>query len=125
MLPSMMEHYVTRSAKGGEHAERDAQTRSKFEANDDQSMVSHQLNGIFPTMRLLNLLEAEKLVPAPFSQVERQVYILSYLMHDVDKIVDMRGVATKARIDIEQAKDIIAQELRKCNVEAFFPHFAA
>lgn len=124
MLPGMMEEYVTRSAKGGEHAERDEQTRRNFEAKEDQSMVSHQLNGIFPTLRLLNLLEAEQLVSVPFSAVERQVYILSYLMHDVDKIVNIHGVATKTRADIEQAKDMIAQELRTCNVEAFFPDFA-
>ncbi|MDQ6660283.1 MAG: type I-D CRISPR-associated protein Cas10d/Csc3, partial [Chloroflexota bacterium] len=128
MIPAMMEHYAVKSAKGGEHSRDiglDEQTKRKFEEKDDQSMVSHQLNGIFPTMRLLNLLETEEVGPTPFSDVERQVYILSYLMHDVDKIVNIRGVETKDRNDIERAKDIVAEQLRLCNVEAFFPDFAS
>src|SRR5437588_8799712 len=88
-------------------------------------MLSHQLNGIFPTLRLVNLLETEQLVDVPFSAVERQVYILSYLMHDVDKIVDIRGVETKTREDIENAKDLVAEQLRLCNVQAFFPDVAS
>ena len=88
-------------------------------------MVSHQLNGIFPTMRLLNLLEGEGIGPIPFSEVERRIYILSYLMHDVDKIIQIHGVETKDREAIEQAKDLIAEQLRLCKVEMFFPNFAA
>src|SRR5438132_11290745 len=124
MLPSLMQHYAVRSAKGGEHSKNtrlDEQTKRKFEEKDDQSMLSHQLNGIFPTLRLLNILEAEGLVNVPFSPTERQVYILSYLMHDVDKITDIHGVETRTRDDIEKAKDLVAEQLRLCNVEAFFP----
>ncbi|OLE73241.1 MAG: type I-D CRISPR-associated protein Cas10d/Csc3, partial [Cyanobacteria bacterium 13_1_40CM_2_61_4] len=128
MLPGLMEQYAVKSAKGGDHSRStrlDEQTRHKFEDKDDQSMLSHQLNGIFPTLRLLNLLEAERLVSVPFSAVERQVYILSYLMHDVDKITDIHGVETRTRDDIEKAKDLVAEQLRLCNVEAFFPGFAS
>src|SRR5579859_7732276 len=128
MIPELMEHYAVKSAKGGDHSHNsrlDEQTRRKFEDKDDQSMLSHQLNGIFPTLRLLNLLESERLVSVPFSVVERQVYILSYLMHDVDKIIDIHGVETRSRDDIERAKDLVAEQLRLCNVEAFFPDFAA
>ncbi len=127
MIPAMMEHYAVKSAKGGEHsrdAHLDEATRHKFEEKHDQSMASHQLNGIFPTMRLLNLLEAERLAE-PFTEVERKVYILSYLMHDVDKIVQIHGVETGDRNAIEQAKDLVAEQLRLCNVEKFFPDFAA
>jgi CRISPR-associated protein Csc3 len=128
MIPGLMEHYAVKSAKGGDHSANhrlDEQTKRKFEEKDDQSMLSHQLNGIFPTLRLVNLLEAEQLVDVPFSAVERQVYILSYLMHDVDKIVDIRGVETKTREDIENAKDLVAEQLRLCQAEVFFPDFAS
>src|SRR6266571_6152942 len=128
MLPAMMEHYAMRSAKGGDHtknARLDEETKRKFAEKADQSMMSHQLNGIFPVMRLLNILESEHLGRVPFTQTERQVYILSYLMHDVDKIADVRDVPTKSRTDIERTKDLIAEELRKCNVAAFFPDYAA
>ena len=128
MIPGLMEHYAVKSAKGGDHSSNsrlDEQTKHKFEEKDDQSMLSHQLNGIFPTLRLMNLLEAEQIVEVPFSAVERQVYILAYLMHDIDKIVDIRGVETKTREDIEQAKDLIAEQLRLCQAENFFPNFAS
>src|SRR5713226_2978542 len=124
MVPELINRYVTRSAKGGTHAgdtEFSEETQHKFEANADQSMLSHLLNGIFPSLRLMNLLEAEGL--ERFSAVERQVYILSYLMHDVDKI-KRRTVETKTREDIEQSKAFIAEELRACNAEVFFPEVA-
>ncbi len=128
MLPRMMEEYVETSAKGGEHSRDtfiDEATKRKFEAKGDQSMVSHLLNGIFPTMRLLNWLEEAQLGPSPFSEVERRVYILAYLMHDVDKIIQSHGIDTSNRKDIERAKDMVAEQLRRCNVEQFFPDFAA
>src|SRR5262249_44180831 len=54
MVPEMMNRYVIRSAKGGSHAgdtHYSEETRRKFEANADQSMLSHLLNGIFPSLR--------------------------------------------------------------------------
>jgi CRISPR-associated protein Csc3 len=127
MIPSLMEHYSIISAKGGEHGKDDLDERTKriFEEKDDQSMLSHQLNGIFPAMRLLNILEEEDLGPVPFEDTERQVYILSYLMHDVNKILNIRDLETQTREAIEEAKGMIAGELRQCNVEAFFPDWLA
>ncbi len=133
MLPNLMEQYAVLSAKGGEHSRAehlDEETRRKFEAKSDQNMVSHQLNGLFPTLRLLNILEAEGVGALPFTEIERRVYILAYLMHDVDKIVNqetgfsIKGIRTRDREAIEQAKEIIATQLRRCNVEAFLPAFA-
>jgi CRISPR-associated protein Csc3 len=124
MVPEMMNRYVIRSAKGGSHVgdtHYSEETQRKFEANADQSMLSHLLNGIFPSLQLMNLLEAEGL--ERFSDVERQVYILSYMMHDVDKI-QQRTVETKTRTDIETSKAFIDEELRKCKAEAFFPAVA-
>jgi len=126
MVPKLMQNYVDTSAKGGEHS--DAKDR-KFEEKDDQNMVSHQLNGLFPTLRLLNIVESEGVGPGPFSEVERRVYILAYLMHDIDKIVrdntGLKGVATQDREAIEQAKSIIAAELQRCDVADFLPDFDA
>jgi CRISPR-associated protein Csc3 len=126
MLPSMLEVYAEKSAKGGEHSRDpylDEVRRRKFEDKNDQSMVSHQLNGILPTMRLLNWLEQLQVGPTPFTDVERCVYILSYLMHDVDKIIESHGLDTASREGIEGAKEMVAGQLRRCNVEQFFPDF--
>ncbi len=121
MVPRLLEKYVDRSAKGGMHQDNDAldeQTRRKFEAHDDQSMFSHLLNGILPSLRLMRVLEDEGI--EQFSALDRHVYILSYLMHDIDKINGHR-VETQTREVIEDAKASIAKELRDCNAEAFFP----
>lgn len=124
MLLYMMEAYAERSAKGGEHHDETKERRENFEKNVDQSMVSHLLNGIFPTMRLLNWLEMLQLGPEPFSEVEKQIYILSYLMHDIDKIEKLHGLETASREDIETAKGVIEKQLLACKAENFFPDFA-
>ena len=124
MVPALIVHYGDASAKGGDHARDDMydeQTKRKFEEKDDQSMLSHQLNGIFPALRLLNILEKEDLVAVPYSDIERRVYILSYLMHDVNKILNIRDLETRTRTAVEEAKTIIAEELEKCGADAFFP----
>lgn len=127
MLPSMLRKYTEKSAKGGEHSRNirlTEDTKRKFEAKNDQSMVSHLLNGILPTTRLLNWLEQAQLGPTPFTDVERRVYILSYLMHDVDKIIEEHGIVTTSREDIERAKAVVAGQLSACQAEKFFPDFA-
>lgn len=125
MIPALMEHYSAISAKGGDHAGDDLDERTKriFEEKDDQSMLSHQLNGIFPTMRLLTILEQEDLVTVPYSDSERRVYILSYLMHDINKILSIRDLETRTRAAIEQAKTLIAGQLEQCNADVFFPEW--
>jgi len=124
MVPALIVHYGDTSAKGGDHARDDMydeQTKRKFEEKDDQSMLSHQLNGIFPALRLLNILEKEDLVAVPYSDIERRIYILAYLMHDVNKILNIRDLETRTRTTVEEAKTIIAEELEKCGADAFFP----
>src|SRR6266568_8701064 len=124
MVPDLVDRYVKKSAKGGVHIDDThypEEVRRKFEMNADQSMLSHLLNGIFPSLRLMHLLETEGL--ERFSAVERQVYILSYMMHDVDKI-QQRTVETKTRADIETSKAFIKEELQACNAAKFFPAVA-
>lgn len=126
MLPHMLEVYAEKPAKGGEHSDTagiEDTTRQRWEEKCDQSMVSHLVNGIFPAMRLLNWLENLQLGPTPISEVERRLYILAYLMHDIDKIKGLRDIDTSTREAIERSKAEIADELRKCNADAFFPDF--
>ena len=128
MVPALMVRYSDMSAKGGDHAEDDMydeQTKRKFEEKGDQSMLSHQLNGIFPALRLLNILEKEDLVAGPYSDIERRVYILSYLMHDVNKILNIRDLETRTRPAIEEAKKAIVGELEKCDADTFFTGWRA
>lgn len=124
LVPRMLERYVTMSAKGGTHqndTHLSADTIQKFEAKNDQSMCTHLLNGIFPSLRLMYLLEAEDI--EYFASIERLVYIVSYMMHDIDKI-DHRPVETKTREDIERSKARILHELEESRVSDFFPDVA-
>ncbi len=136
MVPKLFELYADTSAKGGDHSKNstvDEVIRKKFEAKDDQSMVSHLLNGIFPTMRLLTILEEEGL-SQPLSDLERRIYILSYLMHDVDKILrhdavlqgceNVEQFETKGREQIERAKSIVSEYLQQCSAEKFLSDYA-
>jgi CRISPR-associated protein Csc3 len=135
MLPRLMTQYADISAKGGDHSKyterRSEEARGKFEAKDDQSMVSHLLNGIFPTLGLLKILEDEEMGMQPYTDIERQVYVLSYLMHDVDKIMyqdekldeDERKIDTSTREAIEETIAKIRGYLEQCGAGDFFPGY--
>ncbi len=135
MVQRLFEEYGDMSAKGGNQRANttiDEHTKRAFEAKDDQAMVSHLLNGVFPTLRLLSILESERLGPA-FSDIERRVYVLSYLMHDFDKILmhdaalqgatEAEQIATWDREHIDYAKEIIGCYLQKCQAGDFFPDY--
>ena len=76
IVPKLFKQYTDTSAKGGDQSNNktiDEARRKKFEDKDDQSMVSHLLNGIFPTMRLLTILEErQKGTVSTFPDIERQ-----------------------------------------------------
>ncbi len=137
MLPRMFALYADASAKGGDQSTNrtiNEVTREKFEEKDDQSMVSHLLNGIFPTLNLLTILKEEGIGPS-FLDDERRVYILSYLMHDIDKILmhnailqgaeSVEQIETWGRPQIEKAKTVVGTRLAECGVEQFFPEYTA
>ena len=136
MLPALFQLYADTSAKGGDQSQNiylDAETKKKFEAKDDQSMVSHLLNGIFPALHLLTVLEREGLSRPSFSDEERSVYILAYLVHDIDKIMmhnavlqgdaQIEQIATYDREKIEHTKSLVADCLQQCGAATFFPAY--
>lgn len=126
MLPRMLEAYAEISAKGGDHSRTSRikeETKRKWEEKCDQSMVSHLINGIFPTMRLINWLGKQRLGSTSITDIERRLYILAYLMHDIDKLKGIRDLETSTREAIEESKARIADELRRCNADTFFPGF--
>jgi CRISPR-associated protein Csc3 len=135
MVQRLFEEYGDMSAKGGDQRTNttiNEHTKHAFEAKDDQAMVSHLLNGVFPTLRLLSILESERLGPT-FSNIQRRVYVLSYLMHDFDKILghdaahrqmpEAEQVTTQDREHIEHAKSIINSYLQRCHADDFFPDY--
>lgn len=47
-------------------------------------MYSHIFNGFFPTFDLLKILEEKR--NSCFKRFRKKIYILGYLLHDIDKI---------------------------------------
>ncbi|MCL4266079.1 MAG: type I-D CRISPR-associated protein Cas10d/Csc3 [Anaerolineae bacterium] len=95
LAPAILIHFVTIPALGGSgqsvpedpcipvDAERvPLEKLERFSLKDDQSMVTHILNGIFAGMRL-----AEKLPPAKaLNETERRLWLLGFVAHDYTKV---------------------------------------
>ena len=77
--PRMQKEYTLRSAKGS--------TIERYAHNDDQSMLTHVLNGIFPTLQIIRESEGT------LSDIEKQLYLMAYTLHDLDKLVNVQGLS--------------------------------
>ncbi len=113
MLEPMFERYSLYPAKGT--------TVAHYAHNADQMMLTHILNGLFPTLTLVNEAQRRKLARLSRLEVEElKIYILAYSMHDLDKILGdkLNTLTTKATIEACQK---MAEELEKINAQAFLP----
>ena len=77
--PRMQKEYTLRSAKGS--------SVEKYARNDDQSMLAHILNGVFPTLQIVRESERD------LSPIEKQLYLIAYTLHDLDKLVNVRELS--------------------------------
>lgn len=122
VVPGMMCKYTFISAKGGRFAdERQAEGINVEHFERDQSMLGHLLNGIFPTMHLLRLL-AERDV-RQLGEVERQVYLAAYCLHDLDKILQRWGLDTHDRAAIDAVAEEVIRQIEALGMDKFFPEF--
>ena len=88
--PGLIHDYTLITAKGGRFADEQQAAGFEIEHYDrDQSMLTHLFNGIFPTMRLLSILEQRGI--RQLSDLEKQVYLVAYCMHDLDKVLKQQG----------------------------------
>ena len=115
ILEPMLLRYSLYPAKGT--------TIAHFAHNSDQMMVTHLLNGLFPTLTVV--YEAQKRQRrrlSNFTEEELKVYILAYLLHDLDKILggneQLRTLTVKGTVEARQK---ILAELEKLNAHAFLP----
>lgn len=77
--PRMQKEYTLRSAKGS--------SIEKYAHNDDQSMLTHVLNGVFPTLQIVRESEVA------LSDIEKKIYLMAYTLHDLDKLVNVQGLS--------------------------------
>lgn len=131
--PGLMREYTLLTAKGGRFA--DTQQAAGFDVEHykrDQSMLTHLLNGIFPTMRLLHLL-AQRGV-RQLSDVEQQVYLTAYCMHDLDKVLNQQvgaaritqakgGFDTHDRVAIDTLAREAARQIELVGLNKFFDNY--
>src|SRR4051794_40266661 len=105
--PFIEQHSLTSAKGGSDHA---------FGKNADQSMMAHIFNGLFPTMRLLALVDRFRAEPWLSEQGQR-LYILGYAMHDLNKIRLMRSDLDTSTPDrVQAALALLDEELRRVNV---------
>lgn len=74
--PRIQKEYTLRPAKGS--------SVERYAHNDDQSMLTHVLNGIFPTLQII------RESGTTLSNVEKQIYLIAYTLHDLDKLVNVQ-----------------------------------
>jgi CRISPR-associated protein Csc3 len=122
VVPGMMHEYTFVPAKGGRFAdERRAEGIDVEHFDRDQSMLGHLLNGIFPTMHLMRLL-VERGV-RQLSDLEKQVYLVAYCLHDLDKILRQWGLDTHDRAAIDAVVKEAVRQIETLGMDTFFPEF--
>ncbi len=91
VLPNLIDQLVGTTAKGGQFTEaRRAEGKNVERSKHDQSFISHLLNGLFPTYRIvkkLKTLETNQ-VKRLCGELEISIFIASYILHDFDKLPD-------------------------------------
>ena len=92
VLPNLMSQLVGVTAKGGQFTEdRKAEGKNVERSKHDQSFISHLLNGLFPSYRILRTLRNSvetNAVKRLCGDVEILIFIAAYILHDFDKFPD-------------------------------------
>lgn len=95
VLPNLIKQLVGATAKGGQFTEdRRAEGKNVDRSKEDQSFLSHLLNGLFPTYRIIKKLKTETPETNPIKRhcgdTETTLFVASYILHDFDKLPDYR-----------------------------------
>ena len=77
--PHLQKEYTLRSAKGS--------SIERYAHNADQSMLTHILNGVFPTLQIV------RESGTALSDIEKRIYLIAYTLHDLDKLVNVRELS--------------------------------
>lgn len=114
VAPRLLEEFSLLTAKGGS-GKGHPEWNPKWSENHDQSMLSHILNGIFPTLRIV------RQSGQALSDTEERLYLVGYTLHDLDKLTRVRNLSVADVEHKEQFLDFLDDWLTRWNVQAFFP----
>lgn len=93
VLPQLIHKLVGATAKGGQFTEdRRAEGKNVERSKHDQSLLSHLLNGLFPTYRIIRKLKSAELDTNPVKrqcgEKEIRLFVAAYILHDFEKFTD-------------------------------------
>ncbi|MBH8571720.1 type I-D CRISPR-associated protein Cas10d/Csc3 [Nostocaceae cyanobacterium CENA369] len=93
VLPQLIHKLVGATAKGGQFTEdRRAEGKNVERSKHDQSLLSHLLNGLFPTYRIIRQLKSAALETNPVKRQcgerETRLFVAAYILHDFEKFPD-------------------------------------
>ena len=101
----MQKEYTLRSAKGS--------SIERYAHNTDQSMLTHVLNGVFPTLQIVR--ESGTVL----SDIEKQIYLIAYTLHDLDKLVNVRGLSVANAEKKSEFYDYLDDWVERLHFDAF------
>lgn len=93
VIPKLIQHLAGFTAKGGQFAEdRRAEGKNVERSKQDQSFISHLLNGLFPSYRILKILLTDSpetnAIKRNCEEAEIKLFVAAYILHDFDKFPD-------------------------------------
>ncbi|WP_373479890.1 type I-D CRISPR-associated protein Cas10d/Csc3 [Geminocystis sp.] len=95
ILPNLLTKLAGITAKGGQFTEdRKAEGKNTERSRHDQSLISHILNGLFPTYRIISVLLSNKIETNPiqrhFNILVIKLFLASFPLHDFEKDPDFQ-----------------------------------
>ena len=113
VVPQMLVEYTLQPAKGSTGAK----GNTKWAEKDDQSMLAHILNGIFPTLTIVQT------AGQALSELEKQLYLIAYSFHDIDKLVGIRDLSVSDAEKSEQFYAYLDEWVSKLHFDQFCPDY--
>ena len=107
VMPKMLEEYTLKPAKGS----------TEWEYNHDQSMLTHILNGVFPTLTIVRTARMR------LSELEERLYLIAYSFHDIDKLVGIRDLSVSDAEKSEQFYAYLDAWVSKLHFDEFLPDY--
>ncbi len=107
IVPQMLEEYTLQPAKGS----------TGWEYNHDQSMLAHILNGIFPTLTIVQTTGQQ------LNELEERLYLIAYSFHDLDKFVEVRNLSVSDAEKAEQFHGYLDEWISKLHFDEFCPNY--
>ena len=107
--PQMQKEYTLRSAKGS--------SVERYARNDDQSMLTHILNGVFPTLQIV------RESGAALSDIEKKIYLTAYTLHDLDKLVNVRDLSVADTEKKNEFYGYLDEWVERLHFDMFCPEY--